>query len=212
MDIKNWILRNLKNECTILEAGVANGEDTLFFADSFPDGKIYGFEPIEDLYRQAYAKVYNKKNVVLKQAAIDYIDGYAEIYISDRYGEIWGSSSLFAPKDHLWFHEGITFKSTKTVKTIALDNWIKENGIEQIDLAWLDIQGYEPQLLKNSPLALSKIQFLYTEVSLIDTYSGVIKYPEYRDWLLENGFIIIFEDLPYKDMGNVLFKRVRNEN
>ena len=117
---------------------------------------------------------------------------------------------MLAPKDHLWFHQAITFKSSKTIKTIALDNWIKEKAINKIDLAWLDIQGFEPQLLKNSPIALSKIQFLYTEVSLIDTYEGVVKYPEYKDWLIQNGFKIIFEDLPYKDMGNVLFAQEKH--
>lgn len=46
-----------------------------------------------------------------------------------------------------------------------------------------------------------------TEVSLIDTYDGVIKYPEYKNWLIENDFSVVFEDLPYQDMGNVLFKK-----
>lgn len=210
MDIKNWILKNISKNCIILEAGVADGDDTLFFSKSFPDGKIYGFEPNDDLYTQAYNKTHDRKNVFLENAAIDFIDGYKELYVSDRYNESWGSSSLLKPKDHLWFHKAITFKSTQRVKTICLDNWTESKKINKIDIAWLDIQGYEPILLKNSPVTLSKIQFLYTEISLIDTYEGVVKYPEYKSWLLQNGFCVLFEDLQYKDMGNVLFQRVEN--
>ena len=90
---------------------------------------------------------------------------------------------------------------------MCFDDWITENKIEKIDLAWLDMQGYEPLLLKNSPLAMSKIEYLYTEVSLIETYSEVTKYEEYKSMLLESGFEVVFEDLPWQDMGNVLFKK-----
>ena len=206
MDIKAWMIQNLTNP-TILEAGVADGGDTLFFSELFPKGRVFGFEPVESLFYQAVEKTRGRSNVFLEKAALSYIDNTQTIYVSDRLNEPWGSSSLLEPKDHLWFHEQITFKSTEEVKTIALDNWISENNIDKIDLAWLDMQGYEPILLQNSPIALSKINYLYTEVSLIDTYDGVMKYPEYRDWLLSKGFTIIFEDLPYQDMGNVLFKK-----
>ena len=73
------------------------------------------------------------------------------------------------------------------------------------------MQGYEPILLSNSPLAMSKIEYLYTEVSLIETYDKVMKYEEYRSMLLENGFEVVFEDLPWDDMGNILFKKNNKE-
>lgn len=212
MNIKQWIIQNLNKNSVILEAGIANGEDTLFFSEYFETGKIFGFEPDSKLFEQAKNKLINKDNVFIEQAALSYINSDEIFYISDRFDEAWGSSSLLKPKDHLWFHESITFKSTKIVKTIALDDWVEKIQIDKIDLAWLDMQGYEPILLKNSPLALSKINFLYTEVSLIDTYDGVIKYPEYKNWLIENDFSVVFEDLPYQDMGNVLFKKNNYEN
>jgi FkbM family methyltransferase len=205
--IKNWILNNLPKDSTILEAGVADGSDTLFFARHFPNGKIYGFEPHESILNQAIEKVKHYNNVVLEQKALDHEIGQKEFYISDRFGDAWGSSSLLEPKDHLWFHKEITFKTTETVEAVCFDDWITENKIEKIDLAWLDMQGYEPLLLKNSPLAMSKIEYLYTEVSLIETYSEVTKYEEYKSMLLESGFEVVFEDLPWQDMGNVLFKK-----
>ena len=41
--IHKWILENLSQTPTIIEAGVCDGLDTEFFAKSFPNGKIYGF-------------------------------------------------------------------------------------------------------------------------------------------------------------------------
>jgi FkbM family methyltransferase len=206
MNIKNWITQ-LPSNSVIVEAGAADGSDTLDFSKTFPNGTVYSFEPFKSLYLEAKEKTSNQKNVFLENAALGYTDEDKDLYISDRFNEPWGSSSLLEPKDHLWFHSAITFKSVETVKTISFDKWIKEKNIQKIDLAWLDMQGYEPILLQNSPIAVSKIRFLYTEVSLIETYEGVIKYPEYKDWLLQNGFRIVFEDLPYKDMGNVLFEK-----
>lgn len=208
--IKNWILHNIPNDCIILEAGVADGSDTVFFAEHFPNGIIYGFEPHESIFNQAIEKIKNYDNVVVEKKALDYENAEKEFYISDRFGDVWGSSSLLEPKDHLWFHKEITFKTTETVEAVSLDDWITENNIDKIDLAWLDMQGYEPILLKNSPLAMSKIEYLYTEVSLIETYNEVTKYEEYKQMLLGSGFEVVFEDLPWEDMGNVLFRKVVN--
>lgn len=209
--IKNWIVNNIPKDCIILEAGVADGTDTLFFANHFPKGKIYGFEPHEKIFNQAAEKVGRYNNVVLEKKALDYENREKEFYVSDRFGDVWGSSSLLEPKDHLRVHKDITFKDTETVESISLDDWISENNIDKIDLAWLDMQGYEPILLSNSPLAMSKIEYLYTEVSLIETYDKVMKYEEYRSMLLENGFEVVFEDLPWDDMGNILFKKNNKE-
>lgn len=205
--IHKWAVRNIPSDCTILEAGVADGRDTLLFAREFPNGKIYGFEPVEGLFNQAVGKVKNHDHVVLEQKALDYESGKKDFYISKRSGRVSGSSSLLEPKDHLWFHKKVTFKTTETVDTVSIDNWIRENNIDKIDFAWLDMQGYEPILLKNSPLAMSKIECLYTEVSLIETYKSVMQYEEYKQLLFEHGFEVVDESLPWKDMGNVLFRK-----
>jgi hypothetical protein len=69
------------------------------------------------------------------------------------------------------------------------------------------MQGAEPLVLRSSPIALSKTKYLYTEVSLIDTYENVEKYESFKLFLNESGFDIIGEELPWVDMGNILLKK-----
>jgi hypothetical protein len=69
------------------------------------------------------------------------------------------------------------------------------------------MQGAEYRVLASSPEILKTVKVLFTEVSLIETYSEVLLYPEFKTWLEKQGFEMVLEDLPYDDMGNVLFVR-----
>jgi len=206
MNIREWITNNLENDSIVLEAGMYDGKDTLFFSNYFTEGKIYGFEPIPSLFLQASQVLRNQTNVEISNMALSDVTGKSKIFLSDRFGQVAGSSSLLNPKDHLGVHPQITFKEEVDVDTINLDEWFESKGLDTIDFMWLDMQGYEPIVLKNSPNILSKTKYIYTEVSLIETYDSVMLYPEYKKFLEENGFEVIDEELPWEDMGNVLFK------
>jgi FkbM family methyltransferase len=208
MDIKNWIRRNIPSNGIIIEAGTADGNDTLFFSNQCPLGFVYGFEPDPVTFATTQNTVLNRTNVQLENVALSDKTGTATFYISDRFGKDWGSSSLLKPKDHLFVHPQITFKKEITVPTINLDEWFlaKTPAIESVDLMWLDMQGAEPFVLRNAPVTLSKTKYLYTEVSLIETYENVETYSEFKQFLTNAGFDVVSEELPWVDMGNVLFK------
>jgi FkbM family methyltransferase len=206
MNIKKWILDNLGNDAIVLEAGTADGNDTKFFSDYLINGKVYGFEPIPNLYEQTSQKIRDRYNVEISNLALSDRTGKSKIYISDRFGSNWGSSSLLKPKEHLDIHPELTFKEEIEIETTNLDEWFQKKDIEVIHLMWLDMQGYEPVVLMNSPIILSRTKYIYTEVSLIETYEGVMKYPEFKNFLSENNFEVVGEELVWIDMGNVLFK------
>jgi FkbM family methyltransferase len=205
MKIHEWILKNIPKNATIIEAGTCEGIDTLFFADNFSEGKIYGFEPIFDLFEKAKNRISNRKNVNIYNMALSDSNGKKTMNVSDRFDETWGSSSLLAPKDHLITNPEITFKKQTEVETIRLDDFVKNNKIDQIDLMWLDMQGYEPIVLKDSLNSLNITKYLYTEVSTLENYEGIILYPEFKIFLEESGFTVVYEELEWQDGGNVLF-------
>ncbi len=206
MNIQEWIVSNLEVNSTIIEAGTAGGSDTKFFSDYFTNGKIYGFEPIHFLYQETLSKVKDRSNVEVYNSALSDKSGISVIYQSDRFGQMAVSSSLLKPKEHLQVHPEITFKEEIEVECINLDDFCSSKNINLIDLMWLDMQGYEPIVLKASPNSMSMTRYIYAEVSLIETYENVIIYPEFKEFMFQNGFEPIFEDLPWVDMGNVLFK------
>jgi hypothetical protein len=212
MDIQKWVIENLPRNGTVIEAGTYEGSDTLFFSDYFNYGKVYGFEPVKSLYNQTMQKVGNRPNVRVFNMALSDTTGTSKIFVSDINGEVSASSSLMKPKDHLWYHPTITFKTEEDVNTINFDEWLStrpEIGI--IDLLWLDLQGSEPQVLRASPNIMKKTRYLFTEVSNIETYEGVEKYEDFKTYLSGIGFEVMSEEM-WPDMGNVLLKNNNFKN
>jgi len=194
----------------ILEAGAANGIDTLAFSKLFPDGIIHAFEPVGKNYQILCSAVAKQKNVKTYQLALSDRDGETEIYVSRNTkteDTVAASSSLLKPKEHLVFHPTIEFNTVEIVPTQTIDSWAQANSITKIDVMWLDMQGMEFKVLKSSPTILKTVLVLYTEVSLREMYEGAPLYKEYRIWLEQQGFKVVKEELPWEDMGNVLFVR-----
>ena len=54
---------------------------------------------------------------------------------------------------------------------------------------------------------LETVRAIYTEASLLEMYEGAPLYADYRRWLEAGGFRVAMEDLPWRDMKNVLFLR-----
>jgi hypothetical protein len=132
--------------------------------------------------------------------------GVSNMYVSS--GSYDGSSSLLHPKEHLEDHPDVLFNDVLQVNTTSLDDWASQRNINKIDLLWLDMQGYEHQMLKASETIFPQVKVLHTEVSTRETYENVVRYEELKSWLEVKGFVEVYKALPESaDMGNVLFVR-----
>jgi FkbM family methyltransferase len=140
------------------------------------------------------------------QLALSDRNGLQEFYVSE--GTSDASSSLLAPHDHLKDHPDTQFNKKITVSAKTLDSWAAEHGITSVDLLWLDMQGFEMNMLEASPNILDTVKVIHTEASTRETYKGVVQYREYRSFLESRGFKVMIEAIPEGwDMGNVLFVR-----
>lgn len=205
VDVHNFILKNLSNESTIIEAGAADGNDTVFFGKNFPNSKIYSLEPMSSLYNITFKKIQNFNNIHLFNLAFSHTNGRMYLNLAENQNQPWGSSSLLKPKLHLEIHPGITFNSKESVETIKLDSFLSMNNIESVDLLWLDLQGVEPEVLMASS-QLQKVKYIYSEVSVLENYENQILYEDFKKFMIDNGYKVHFEDIRWEDGGNVLFK------
>ncbi len=205
MDIHRWIEANVPKNGTVIEAGSWDGSDTWFFSQHLTEGKVYSFEPFPEFYYKSAARLFGLPNVELSYMALAEKSQPYTLYVSERNGESWCSNSILKPKDHLTAHPTITFEKQIEVQGINLDDWLAEKKVERIDMMWLDIQGAEASVLKAAPQTLKRTKYLYTEVSLIETYENVMLYNDYKQFLESQGFELIHEELPWKDMGDALF-------
>jgi FkbM family methyltransferase len=160
---------------------------------------------MSSLYEVTSKKVKQFENIKLFKLAFSDIDGKLDLNLAENENQPWGSSSLLEPKLHLEIHPGIKFNDKETVEVVKLDTFLKMNKITSINLLWLDLQGVEPDVLMAST-NLSKIEFIYSEVSVLENYENQILYKDYKNFMIENGFKVYFEDIRWEDGGNVLFK------
>ena len=82
------------------------------------------------------------------------------------YGECAGTNSLYERRSALASHPSFAFFQEENILLTTLDGYIKENGVEKIDLLKIDVEGHELKVLQGGAIALASgrircIQFEY---------------------------------------------------
>lgn len=203
---KALLKKYLPSNAVIIDCGAHDGSDSLELARQFPKGIVHAFEPIPDLYQRLQQKARIVPNMRCHQLALADQNGMLDFHVSE--GSSDASSSLLEPKDHLQDHPDTVFHKTITVQANTLDTWAARNNIPNVDLLWLDMQGFELNMMQESKIILDTVSVIHTEVSLTETYKGVALYKDYRHFLEEKGFELVLEAIPKGwNMGNALFVR-----
>ena len=210
--IRPWMRENLRKDCVIIEAGTYDGKHSVAFAKDFPNSKIYGFEPIDELYNRTINLTKRFDNISIEKKALGSSNRKSDINISKLNRSTWASSSLLEPKEHLTVHTHISFPEKEQVEVIVLDDWCLENNINKVDFIWLDTQGSEWDIINSSPNIISKTKYIYCEVSLKQMYEGTPLIEDFKNKMVGLNFEVVFEDLPWEDMGDILFVNKNIEN
>jgi FkbM family methyltransferase len=188
----------------ILEAGAHNGNDTKRLS-ALTKNKVYAFEPVPLLFEQLKENTVAIKNVETFNIALSQATGKMPMYISS--GGSDASSSLLKPVEHLNKNPEVLFNDTIYVDASTLDDWAQSYNVKSIDFMWLDMQGFEYAMLKESKVIFPAVKVLYTEISTTELYDGQALYSEYKEWLIKLGFKLVKEDLTWGFSGNASFVR-----
>lgn len=190
----------------IIDCGSHDGSDSVELAKLLKNASVHSFEPVDELYDRLLKKTNPYSNIKCYKIALADTNGSLDFHISE--GESDASSSLLAPKEHLNYHPDTFFKKKVSVKTLTLDTWAIQQGIEVVDMLWLDMQGFELNMIKVSKKILPTVRVIHTEVSTKEIYAEGPLYAEYKTYLEDIGFEVIIEAIPKGwEMGNVLFIR-----
>ena len=200
---KQYISQFLPMNPVIVEAGAHRGRDTIKMAKLWPQGSIYAFEPVPELFTLLTAATQEYPNIHCSNKAISNSQDSALLYISG--GASNACSSLLKPKECLRLQPTVQFEHTTMAQTITLDSWAQEHGVCQIDFMWLDMQGNELKALEGARSLLFKIQALFIEVNLVERYENCPSFTQIYSFLQHYNFIAIQRDMPKHNKINVLF-------
>jgi len=172
---------------TILDIGCNDGPEVGWLLQAFEKPKIFCFEADPRPAQRFRARYAGHAAVVLFEMALSDQDGEIAFHQSGGRPETpeaaeampqgWDQSgSIRRPKDHLAVRPWITFENTIRVASSRLDTWRDRQGIGQVDLIWMDVQGAEADVFRGGRETLAKTRFIYTEYGETELYQGQLPF------------------------------------
>lgn len=198
---KKIIAQLLPTNPIVVEAGAHRGRDTRHMSKLWPEGTIYAFEPVIELYQELIRHV--DTNVKCYPYALSSSTGSATIHVSSNSD---AASSLLRPLEYCVEHPLVNFEP-RTIQAITLDDWAHKNSIERVDFLWLDMQGFEYHMLAASRIILPTVKVIHTEINTKQRYAGHPLYPEYKLWLESHNFKLVYDFIGIYGWGDALFVR-----
>ena len=183
--------RHRFNPKVIFDIGAYKGDWTKMCLKIYPRSKYFLFEPQD--YLSKFLNSFQNRNII-----------YENILFGDQNNKEVKFYQFKTSSSVLKFGENIP--SLKK-RTRSLDNYIKENKIEAIDILKVDVQGYELNVLKGAISSLGMIEILIIEISFLEIYEKSPLASRIIKFLDENNFQIFdVVDFKYRPLDNNLFQ------
>jgi len=212
----------------IFDIGSRDCQQSIEFYKTFPNAKIYAFECNPNTLNLCEQNIfpYQDRITLIKGAVCDY-DGSITFYPinQEKTKTTWkdgnpGASSLF--KSNGKYTVETYVQDEITTNCHRLDTIMNKHNIPCVDIIWMDLQGAELLALKGLGNKLSSVEYLYTEVSHKEMYTGQIMYKELNDYVIKNNFSILNnlslsgwqEDVVYKKSSDLIKyeKKIYSQN
>lgn len=192
--ILDMVQRYVPEDARILEAGSYDGKESRELSLWWPKGKVYCFEPVNDLYEEVVKNVRDRKNIKTYHMALgDYV-GTTRLFVSEwsyKPGVTGQSSSIIPPKEHLTYAPDVLFPREEEVRVMTIDAWAEEEGIDRIDMMWLDVQGVGYEVLASSPKIVSTTKAILIELEYVEAYEGQRLAQDVHTLLSKQGFRLV---------------------
>jgi len=159
---------------TIIEVGSFEGNGTVQLSKSYPYGRIFSFEPHPHSFEKLKEKTKTLKNVFPINLAVHNINGQSQL---------WGDG-LFASL----FQKEKKLDQAYTVSSVRLEDWCKDNMIDQIDLLRLDTNGLEFLILSDSSEILQKTISISVKTFSHPIHYPIVRFSKLKSFLVNAGF------------------------
>ncbi|SDJ72881.1 FkbM family methyltransferase [Chryseobacterium jejuense] len=168
LDLGDWIQQQLyfvgdyeKNEIDYLYSVLQDGDTFIDIGGNIgifslnasqivgKEGKVYAFEAFKPNYEKfsQHLSINHFNNVTLEHQAVSDNNNYIEILYNESYGNVGMASSYLE-----------NFTAKEKVKSIILDDYVKNQQLVKIDLIKIDIEGGEFSALQGMQEILTHYQ------------------------------------------------------
>ncbi len=187
----------------ILEIGSRDCVDALRLCQYYRS-HVWAFECNPAAIPNCIDNIGNNPNVTLVPYAAWNENGTIPFYpiITNIYNNIGASSCYKGQKGSS--HEFIP-QSEITVDAIRVDDYLKSNNINRIDLVCIDAQGATYNIIEGMGDFLKDIKYIICEVSNRPIYDGEKLLPDIKSLMEQNGFALVVSPDPSSEWGDALF-------
>ena len=180
---------------TVLEIGSRDGDDANYYKEQFNllGTNVHIVEPNPIMFDEISKKY---PNTVRWQYAIDLENGIKEFnqVIENNMVKI-GVSSLLDRVDDFYDK----YETRKILVTTRTGYEILKCIGEDIDICKIDVEGMSYQVLISMGDLISKIKTLHIEAELREFWKDQKLYPDVHDYLIENGFELVWSQKMFYD-------------
>jgi FkbM family methyltransferase len=174
---------------TVVEAGCANATDTHRLLREFP-ATVHAFEANPHVLPEARTRCAGEPRIKLVEKALWDEDSTIPFYpviaaADDHAGVNPGASSCFRARSD---YVGRYVQSECLVEATRLDTYCTSQGVTEIDLLCLDVQGAALAVLKGLGDLIEHVHHVIVEIEVRPIYDGQSLYPEVHGYLKSKGF------------------------
>lgn len=185
-----WIKVVSENPSVIFDIGCYDGGDSIRFSTSYPKSKVFSFEASP--LRESGLKVTSEKyNFTLIGKAVNDTDGLCRFYDSlvddervDAQGSMFKHTDFYKTK----YPRIKQKKDFVEIPCITIETFCKENNINNIDLAHIDVEGAEINVIRGFKDILPKMIFIETLGD--EMFFGGTKSDELHELLLSMQYFL----------------------
>lgn len=181
---------------TVFELGARECGETLDFAAAYPQARIVAFECNPATLPACRSAVAGNARIKLVEKAVSDRNGTIRFFPTDpertvtkHAGGNPGASSLFRARPD-YPHEKYV-QNEITVQTTTVADVMAAEGVAQIDLLWMDVQGAELLALKGFGERLADVRLIHMEVEFLPIYEGQALFGDVHAFLVQRGFRLL---------------------
>ena len=167
---------------TLIHVGAHEGQEIPLYEKSNLN-MVYLVEPISECIEILEEKISNKSNFKVLPFALGAENSSKDLFIADGIHQT--SSSILEPRK-----SDISFTETRKIPVKTFDSL----NLEKIDMAVIDTQGYEIEVLVGFKEKIYDLNFLIVEFSLSEGYKKQPTYKELYKFMLRRNFTIVAQN------------------